>query len=80
MEALLALIGIFAAGFGAGYIVRHSISRHRRAKAKRSRKFVDNDLVPEMTSLQPDFTPLTNIEPDVRGATCLLNGKRNFRS
>ena len=65
MEALLALIGIFAAGFGAGYIVRHSISRHRRAKAKRSRKFIDNDLVPEMTSLQPDFTPLTNKEPDL---------------
>ena len=63
MEALLALIGIFAAGFGAGYIVRHSISRHRRAKAKRSR-FVDNDPVPEMTSLQPDFTSLTNIEAD----------------
>jgi hypothetical protein len=66
-QALLVLIGIFvfAAGFGVGYIVRHGISRHRRAKAKRSRRFFDNDPVPEMTSLQPNFTPLTNKEPDI---------------
>ena len=42
-QLLLAVIAVFAVGFAVGYIVRDSISRHRRAKAKRSRIFFDND-------------------------------------
>ena len=40
-QTLLAAFAIFPVGFIAGYMVRDSISRHRRAKAKRSRIFFD---------------------------------------
>jgi hypothetical protein len=77
-QALLVLIGIFAAGFVVGYLVRHSISLHRRAKAKRSRRSFDNDPVPEMTSLQPNFTPLTNKLPEIARGNMPAKPQKEF--
>ena len=37
--ALIVTAAVFASGFIVGYVVREGISRHRRAKAKRNRRF-----------------------------------------
>jgi len=33
MDAILVIAAIFAAGFAAGYFVRHRVSMHRRRRA-----------------------------------------------
>jgi hypothetical protein len=42
-QALLVAIAVFISGLVVGYVVRDRISRHRRAKAKRSRRFFYDD-------------------------------------
>lgn len=38
-QALIVTAAVFASGFIVGYVIREGISRHRRAKAKRNRRF-----------------------------------------
>jgi hypothetical protein len=64
-QALLSTAAVFTSGIIVGYLIRHSISRHRRARAKRKRRFfyegalaIDNSYIENLSERAKAANPL----------------------
>ena len=74
-QALLVTVAVFVSGFIVGYLVRHIISRRRRAKLKRRRRFfyegplaTDDSCIENLSERAKIARPIETVSKNTRKA------------
>jgi hypothetical protein len=74
-QALLVTVAVFVSGFIVGYLVRHIISRRRRAKLKRRRRFfyegplaTDDSCIENLSERAKIASPIETVSKNTRKA------------